>query len=134
MLALLKNRLPKEIISLILLFEGRITRAYLREYISQVYSGVFQSYFGRRHSLKYICGSNDVRFDRMAGLPFYSAWSSIIREKHPEFVKTRKSRRWMRNYHGLIPPKSLEAQRLRIEDVIRTTYTPRLNMMMCPSS
>ena len=137
MFEVLKNRLPEDVLRLIVIFEGRVTRAYLREYISQVYSGVYQSYFGRRHSLKYICGSNDLRFDRMAGLPFYAAWSSIIREKHPEVVKTRKCRKWMRKYLGLIPPKQLEKQRLAIEGDIRRTYVPRLsraNMAGCPVS
>ena len=122
-------KLPRDVITLIYLFEGRITRAYLREYISSVYSSVFQTYFGRNHNLKYICGSNDPRFDRMHALPFYSAWTTIIIEKCPHFRKIRKSRKYMRSYHGLIPDYVLKSTRLRLEKCVRRNYGTRLNSM-----
>ena len=54
MLHFLQADLPKEIVELIALFEGRVLVAYLRDYVSQVYSRVYKSYFGYKFSLKYI--------------------------------------------------------------------------------
>ena len=129
MLEFLAANLPRDVITLIYIFEGRITRAYLREYISSVYSSVFQTYFGRNHNLKYICGSNDPRFDQMGALPFYSAWTSLILKKYPHFRKVRKSRKYMREYHGLIKDYLLRTHRLRLEKSVRTNYDPRLNSL-----
>ena len=126
MLGFLANKLPQDVLSLIYTFEGRITRAYMREYISSMYSTVFQTYFGRNHTLKYICGSNDPRFDRMSALPFYSAWTAIILERYPRFRKTRKSRKFMREYHGLVPDNLLKTERLRLQTEVCTNYDTRL--------
>ena len=51
MLLFLRDRLPACVCAEIALFDGRVFRAYLREYISEVYSPVYKRYFGHRHSL-----------------------------------------------------------------------------------
>ena len=107
-------KLPNDLIIEIALFEGRILRAYLRDYVAQVYSRVYKNYFGYRFTLKIICGGS-VGNDRMAALPFYTAWSTMIRLRHPEFVKQRKPRSHMRPYVGIVPETRLIEQRLKIE-------------------
>ena len=128
MLEFLVTELPKDIRTLIYIFDGRITRAYLREHISSVYSRVYQTYFGRCHNLKYICGSSDPRFDRMGSLPYYSAWATIIGKKYPQFLKVRKTRKYMRSYHGLIKDNVLKSCRLRLENNVCTNYETRLDL------
>ena len=126
MLHFLQAELPKEIVELIALFEGRVLVAYLRDYVSQVYSRVYKSYFGYKFSLKYITGGyvadhayytpayQTEGFD-MGHLPYYCAWSTITRQKHPEFVRSRRHRGHMRNLWGIISEKRLERERRRIE-------------------
>ena len=125
MLHFLQADLPKEIVELIALFEGRVLVAYLRDYVSQVYSRVYKSYFGYKFSLKYITGGYVADhaynytpayegFD-MGHLPYYCAWSTVTRQKHPEFVRSRRHRGHMRNLWGIISEKRLERERIRIE-------------------
>ena len=75
MLLFLRDRLPASLLAEIALFDGRVFRAYLREYISEVYSPVYKRYFGQRHSLKYVTGGFHS-CDLLASLPFYAAWST----------------------------------------------------------
>ena len=124
MLHFLLADLPNEIVELIALFEGRVLVAYLRDYVSQVYSRVYKQYFGYKFSLKYITGGYVAdhayytpeyeAFD-MGHLPYYCAWSTVTRKKHPEFVRSRRHRGHMRNLWGLISEKRLERERTRIE-------------------
>ena len=86
MLLFLRDRLPASLICEIALFDGRIFRAYLRGYISEVYSTVYKTYFGARHSLKFITGGFHG-CDLLASLPFYAAWSTKIRIRGPQAQK-----------------------------------------------
>ncbi len=88
MLLFLRDRLPASLICEIALFDGRIFRAYLRGYIREVYSNVYKTYFGARHSLKFITGGFHG-CDLLASVPFYAAWSTKIRIKYPEVLKLR---------------------------------------------
>ena len=121
MLHFLHADLPKEIVELIALFEGRVLVAYLRDYVSQVYSRVYKQYFGYKFSLKYITGGYVADYTPayegfdMGHLPYYCAWSTITRQKHPEFVRSRRHRGHMRNLWGIISEKRLERERIRIE-------------------
>ena len=114
MIHFLLAEIPKEIVELIAIFEGRVMRAYLRDYVSQVYSKIYKQYFGYTYSLKYITGgfNND---DLLSHLPYYTAWSSVIRKKYPHFVKVRKHKSHMRNLTGLVSENRLIAERKKIE-------------------
>ena len=114
MLLFLRDRLPACVCAEIALFDGRIFRAYLREYISEVYSPVYKRYFGQRHSLKYITGGFHT-CDLLGSLPFYAAWSTKIRVKYPEALKRRKPRKYMLPYHGIIPHARLVKERQKLE-------------------
>ena len=48
----LRKLFPETIVIEIALFEGRVFRAYLRDYIGEVYSKVYKKDFGSRYSLK----------------------------------------------------------------------------------
>ena len=122
MLLFLLDRLPKDIIAEIAIFEGRITRAYLQDYIGQLYSRVYKQYFGYRHSLKYIT-------DACISLPFYSAWSTVIRVKHPEFVKDRFPHLHMREYVGIVPEVRLRKERINIEARLSHFFTNRRRVL-----
>jgi len=100
-------RLPRELVVEIVLFEGRVTVAYLQEYVSQVYSQVYKRYFGYRHNLEYVTRNK-------CSLQFYAAWSALIRKVNPKNVKTRKPRGFMRPYVGLVTKVRLEKERLRL--------------------
>ena len=125
MLRFLHADLPKEIVELIALFEGRVLVAYLRDYVSQVYSRVYKQYFGYKFSLKYITGGYRIHSNRWTNviiedvgyghLPYYCAWSTMIRKKHPEFVRSRRHRGHMRNLWGTVSDKRLLRERERIE-------------------
>ena len=106
--------LPKEIVAEIAIFEGRVFRAYLRDYISEVYSGGYKKYFGQRHSLKFITGGF-AAYDSMSSLPFYTAWSTRIRQKYPASIKRRKPRSHMRPYVGIVPIRRLVKEREALE-------------------
>ena len=110
----LLTSLPRELVIEIVLFEGRVMRAYLRDYVSQVYTRHYKAYFGYKHCLKYITGGYSYR-DNMASLPYYAAWSTLIRAKHPHFVKARLPHKHMRPYKKLIPKPRLEKERLLLE-------------------
>ena len=132
MFEFLREFLPDDVIVLIAVFEGRIVRSYLKHHISQLYSCVFQQYFGRHHNLKFICGPPGLQHDSMRALPFYCAWASIIKTKYPTLVKIRKSRKHMRPYNGLrpkIPHKTLENIRKKIERNVTMNLTSRLRQM-----
>ena len=126
MLHFLLEKLPACIVAEIALFEGRALRAYLRDYLSQIYVNVYKRYFGHRYTLRTICGGLNYETwvekgnrnpvpDTMGSLPFYTTWSTAIRLSHPEFVKTRMSRKHMRPYVGLVPEQALIRARLDIE-------------------
>ena len=132
MFEFLREILPDDVIILIAVFEGRIVRSYLKQHISQIYSCVFQQYFGRHHNLKFICGPPGLQHDRMRALPFYCAWTTIIKAKYPTLVKIRKSRKHMRPYNGLrpkIPYKTLEKIRKKLERGVTMNLTSRLRQM-----
>ena len=114
MLLFLRDRLPAALICEIALFDGRIFRAYLRGYISEVYSSVYKKYFGSRHSLKYITGGFHG-IDLLSSLPFYAAWSTKLRAKYPYVLKHRKSRKHMLPYEGVIPHGRLVKERQKLE-------------------
>ena len=100
-------RLPRDIVIEIVLFEGRVTDAYLQEYVSQVYSRVYKKYFGYRHGLDYVTKN-------ACSLPFYAAWSALIRSMYPKLVKTRTPRGFMRPYAGFVPTRRLENERKKL--------------------
>lgn len=132
MFEFLRKKLPDDIIILIAVFEGRVVRAHMKQYISQMYSSVFQQYFGRHHNLKFICGPTGPEHDHMRALPFYCAWTTIIKSKYPHFVKKRKSRKHMRPYNGLtpkIPHKTLQNIRKKLERGVTTNLLHRLRHM-----
>ena len=110
MLHFLKNELPADIISLIAQFEGRIVEAYLREYVSQIYSRAIQAHHGGYNNLEHI--TSPSQYFR---LPFFSKWATTIRKTHIRYVKKRKCRKFMREFHGIIPPKLLDKIRVQIE-------------------
>jgi hypothetical protein len=114
MLLFLRDRLPASLICEIALFDGRIFRAYLRGYISEVYSNVYKTYFGARHSLKFITGGFHG-CDLLASLPFYAAWSTRLRGRYPYVLKLRKSRKHMLPYKGVIPHARLVKERQKLE-------------------
>ena len=114
MLQCLYDILPKEIVTEIAIFDGRVFRAYLRDYISEVYSCAYKKYFGYRHSLKFITGGFAAS-DLMYSMPFYTAWSTRLRMKYPQSLKTRKPRSHMRPYAGLIPIRRLVKEREALE-------------------
>ena len=127
MLQFLLANVPACIVAEIALFEGRVLRAYLRDYVCQVYAHVYKRYFGYRYTLRTLCGGQNFESwaekrplysavrDTMGSLPFYVTWSTAIRLAHPEFVKSRVPRRHMRPYVGLVPTKRLTRERTRIE-------------------
>ena len=114
MLLFLRDRLPASLICEIALFDGRVFRAYLRGYISEVYSNVYKKYFGHRHSLKFITGGFHGR-DLLSSLPFYAAWSTKLRLHPPVVLKLRKSRKHMLPYQGVIPHGRLVKERQKLE-------------------
>ena len=114
MLLFLRDRLPASLICEIAIFDGRIFRAYLRGYISELYSAVYKSYFGPRHSLKFITGGFHGN-DLLSSLPFYAAWSTKLRAKYPYVLKLRKSRKHMLPYEGVIPHGRLVKERQKLE-------------------
>jgi len=115
MLQFLLKKLPKELVAEIALFEGRIFRAYLCDYVSEVYSGVYMSYFGRRYSLKCITMEFKRFHTLLSPLPFFAAWSTIFRAKFPQVVKIRKPHKFMRPHVGIIPEKRLLRERKAME-------------------
>ena len=56
MLHFLLEKIPACIVAEIALFEGRVLRAYLRDYLCQIYVKVYKRYFGHRYTLRTICG------------------------------------------------------------------------------
>ena len=127
MIECLLAKLPKELVIEILLFEGRIMRAYLRDYIGEVYSKVYKRYFGHRHSLKFITGGFSSR-DLLSALPFYAAWSTVIRTRQPKFVRKRKCKKNMIIYGDIIPLFRLVKERNKIERKLACYFT-RTNPM-----
>ena len=137
MLGFLLAKIPAELVCEIALFEGRIFRAYLRDYICEVYARVYKYYFGYRYTLRVICGTQWKRYryadwagstnrhDQMASLPFYTAWSTMIRQVRPEVVKQRKCRFHMRPYVGIIPPARLNRERVNIEKEMAHFFCPK---------
>ena len=137
MLHFLLEKLPAEIVAEIALFEGRVLRAYLRDYLCQVYVKVYKRYFGHRYTLRTICGGINYEtwaekqplysatHDTMGSLPFYCTWSMAIRQIHPEFVKERVPRKHMRPYVGLVPEQSLIRERYKLANELAhyMTYT-----------
>ena len=129
MLQFLLAKLPAELVCEIALFEGRIFRAYLRDYICEVYARVYKHYFGYRYTLRVICGILLPRYryssETMSSLPFYTAWSTMIRQTRPQVVKKRKPRAHMRPYVGIIPLKRLKRERANIEQEMAHFFCPK---------
>ena len=122
MIESLLSKLPKELVIEILLFEGRIMRAYLRDYIGEVYSKVYKRYFGHRHSLKYVTGGFSGR-DLLSALPFYAAWSTVIRTRQPKFLRKRKCKKHMLKYGDIIPLVRLAKERKKLERTLAHYFT-----------
>ena len=97
-------------------------RAYLRDYIGEVYSKVYKRYFGHRHSLKFITGGFSNR-DLLSALPFYAAWSTVIRNKHPRHLRRRRCKKNMLKYKDIIPLVRLVKERKKIERRLAHYFT-----------
>ena len=115
MLHFLFDKLPKEIVWEIALFEGRILRAFICDYVGQVYSGIYKKYFGYRYSLKYITSEPIYGRRVMYPLEFFSSWSTYYRKRFPGDVKKRKPHKFMRPYMGIIPENILNREREKFE-------------------
>ena len=128
MFLFLLDKLPRDIIIEIALFEGRILRAYLSDYVCQLYARVYKDYFGYKYTLKVVCADLSRlgdQFDSMSVLPFYTAWSTVWRRVHPECVKKRKPRSHMRPYVGIVPEKRLVEERKKIEKRLSRYFKPQ---------
>ena len=117
----LRKLFPETIVIEIALFEGRVFRAYLRDYIGEVYSKVYKKYFGSRYSLKYVTGGFCPN-DCLAALPFYAAWSTVIRKKLPETKRIRKCRKFSLQYDSIIPQIRLRKEREKIEKRLKSYF------------
>ena len=117
----LRELFPEAIVIEIALFEGRVFRAYLRDYIGEVYSATYKKYFGNRYSLKYITGGFST-YDALAALPFYAAWSTVVRARMPSAVRLRKCRKFSLKYDSIIPHKRLLEERKRIEKRLKIYF------------
>ena len=118
MFEVLLDYFPKSIAIEIVLFEGRVTTAYLQQYVAQVYAGVYKKYFGYRHNLRYVTKSR-------CSLGFYAAWSAIIREQSPTALKSRIPRGYMRPYRGFVPNVRLEKERIRLSSKLKKYFHPQ---------
>ena len=98
---------PRDIAIEIVLFEGRVTNAYLQEYVSQVYAATYQKHFGYHHNLRYVTRDGHA-------LHFYAAWADAARSETPDIVKSRTPRGFMRPYGTIVPKARLEKERQRI--------------------
>ena len=128
MFLFLLDKLPRDLIIEIALFEGRILRAYLSDYVCQLYARVYKNYFGYKYTLKVVCADLSRlgdQFDSMSALPFYTAWSTVWRRVHPECVKKRKPRSHMRPYVGIVPQKRLVEERKKIEKRLSRYFKPQ---------
>ena len=117
----LQELFPEAIVIEIVLFEGRVFRAYLRDYIGEVYSKTYKKYFGNRYSLKYVTGGFNV-VDCLAALPFYAAWSTVIRDRLPASVRSRKCRKFSLQYCNIVPKIRLQKERLKIEKRLKVYF------------
>ena len=124
MLHFLLAKIPPELVCEIALFEGRVLRAHLRDYISEVYAHDYQSFFGYRYTLRFLCGGHTPEVDQMSSLPFYAAWSTRRRREYPRVVKQRKPRSHMRPYVGLVPAKRLAFERGKLEQKLAHFFDP----------
>ena len=106
MFELLFKAFPRDIAIEIVLFEGRVTNAFLQEYVSQVYAATYIKHFGFHHNLSYVTRGG-------CSLPFYAAWADAARKEDPKVVKYRTPRGFMRPYEGIVPRSRLEKERKR---------------------
>ena len=113
--------LPRDIAIEIVLFEGRITEAYLQEYVSQVYAGTYITHFGFHHNLSYVTRGG-------CSLPFYAAWSDAARREDPAVVKVRTPRGFMRPYEGIVPRSMLEKERKRSSTRLQCYFARRADI------
>ena len=102
MFEVLFNVFPREIAIEIVLFEGRVTEAFLQEYVSQVYAATYIKHFGFHHNLSHVTRGG-----------FYAAWADAARKEDPHVVKSRTPRGFMRPYEGIVPRSQLEKERKR---------------------
>lgn len=121
MFEVLLNYFPKSIVIEIVLFEGRVTNAYLQQYVSQIYAGVYKKYFGYRHNLSYVTKNR-------CSLGFYAAWSALIRKQCPTALKSRIPRSYMRPFGEFIPTVRLEKERLRMAAKLKKYFHPKTDM------
>ena len=121
MFKVLLNHFPKSIAIEIVLFEGRVTDAYLQQYVAQVYAGVYKKYFGYRHNLTYVTKTR-------CSLTFYAAWSALIRTQCPAALKSRIPRGYMRPYRGFVPTVRLEKERIRLSSKLKKYFHPDTDM------
>ena len=128
MLHFLFAKLPKELVCEIALFEGRIVRAFICDYVGQLYSGTYKKYFGYRNSLKHITREPEYPGLFVFPLEYYSAWSTEYREQYPGHVKKRKPHKFMRPYYGIIPESVLNRERIKIERKISQVSEPERDM------
>ena len=117
----LRELFPEAIVIEIVLFEGRVFRAYLRDYIGEVYSATYKKYFGNRYSLKFITGGFSIT-DTLSALPFYAAWSTVVRARIPSSVRLRKCRKFSLKYDKIIPQIRLKKERKKIEERLKIYF------------
>ena len=116
---------PRDIAIEIVLFEGRVYEAFLREYVSQVYAPVYIKHFGYRHNLSFVSR-------RGCSLPFYAAWADEARKEDPSIVKSRIPRGFMRPYEGIVPRSMLEKERKRHAIYLRCYFERKKRIAAWP--
>ncbi len=88
-------KLPKDVVSVILEYEGSVIRAWQLDFCKCVYVGAYKRYFGDDFTFKQVNRSSVY-------LPFYVHMACALR-KEPTMVRYRKSRQHMRPWKRVFP-------------------------------
>ena len=88
-------KLPKDMVSVILEYEGSIIRAWQLDYCKSVYVNGYKRYFGDCFTFRQVSRSSVY-------LPFYVHMAKALR-KEPTMIRYRKSRMHMKDWKHVFP-------------------------------
>ena len=123
-------KLPKDLVSVILDFEGTLIRDWQMDFCKRTYIEGYKRYFGKKLTFKMICQSN-------AYLPLYVHFSNWM-QKSGLWIRARGSQKHMEPWRRLFPaqcssvrPKALKHSQYAVNVIRLLTSKPSSLRIQC---
>ena len=110
---------PKDIVSLILDFEGSLNRAWKLDYIQSIYIAAYKQYFGKNTTFRKMCRPNNY-------LPLFVHFATWM-HKHNTWVRFRASKKNMKPWRRVFGEYCTNLEK---NSIVNSSYCTNIIQLM----